>query len=493
MIFGPCCRVRVSSFLVAIVFGFPLAASAQFEVRELSLVVNELVANSATGEIHASTPGTVATDPNSVITIDPATGDVSGAIFVGSSPRTMAVSDDGDTLYVSLDGAFSVRRVDLASGVAGISFSLGSHPFFGPFGTEDIEVTPGNPDQIAVALTRPSVSPRHGGVAVFDDGVQLPLVTQEHTGSNRIEFTDDPSRVIGYNNETTEFGVRHIDIGPGGATQGMVARGVISGFGVDIEYHSGRIYATSGVVVDPNSLNAVGTYPLSRSARGVVADSGAGLVFFLTEAGIEIFDLDNFTFVETVPIPGLSFPARPSHLVQWGPGRLAFRTESSVFLVDTSPPDEDGDGVTDGIDNCLGLPNPGQDDADEDGLGDPCDPFPDRADHDLAVCEADVASVAMALDQCLATPAFLDADGDGEHDDTDPCPETAPGDAVDDAGCSHSQFCSALFEPAVCRSSDWRNDEPLDNPGDCRWSGGRRGTAVCAPRYRSGPRGMGRR
>jgi hypothetical protein len=36
--------------------------------------------------------------------------------------------------------------------------------------------------------------------------------------------------------------------------------------------------------------------------------------------------------------------------------------------------DTDGDGIGDLVDNCLLVPNPGQEDSDGDGVGDACDP-----------------------------------------------------------------------------------------------------------------------
>jgi cysteine-rich repeat protein len=43
-------------------------------------------------------------------------------------------------------------------------------------------------------------------------------------------------------------------------------------------------------------------------------------------------------------------------------------------------PDDDGDGVPDGLDNCPAIANPGQEDGDGDGIGDACDQCADRPD-----------------------------------------------------------------------------------------------------------------
>ena len=148
-------------------------------------------------------------------------------MFVGSEPGTLALSDDGQVLYVSLDGAFAVRQFDMTTQTPGLQFSLGSDPSNGSFQAEDIEVQPGNSSVIAVSRMNLRVSASHGGVAIYDSGVMRPSTTQRHTGGSRIEFSSNPSLLYGYNNQTTEFGFRTIAVDANGVAEISVTRDFI--------------------------------------------------------------------------------------------------------------------------------------------------------------------------------------------------------------------------------------------------------------------------
>lgn len=306
----------------------------------LRLITKDLIFDPFTRKIYASLPGS-APMGNSLVPLDPEAGTVGTSFFIGSEPGKLAISDDGQALYVSLDGAAAVRRFDIPSQTAGLQFSLGSDSFFGPFFVEDMEVMPGNPDTIAVSRKNLGISPRHAGVAIYENGVQLPNTTPRHTGSNVIEFSDSPSTLYGYNNETTEFGFRRMSVDASGVTTLDATGNIISGFGVDIEFAGGFIYSTTGKVVDPSVLALVGSFPGISFGALVEADSTVNKVFYLVPVGgignthtLVAFDPDTFTQVGSLDIGGVG--GNPGSLIRWGQDGLAFRTsDDQIFLIRT--------------------------------------------------------------------------------------------------------------------------------------------------------------
>jgi hypothetical protein len=280
-------------------------------------------------------------NPGSITPLDPVTGTLSQPIPVGNGPFKLALSDNKQFLYVGLDGEAAVQRVDLATQTAGLTFSLGSDPFFGPFNVEDMEVLPGSPQSIAISRKYKSVSPRHAGVAIYDNSVQRPTTTPGHTGSNVIEFSASASKLYGYNQETTEFGFRRMTVDAFGVTVLDVFDSfmgdLISG-GVDIKFDGGRIYTTSGRVIDPEARTVVGTFS-GATSLSVRPDAVLGRVFFLIPTGgptvkVSAYDLNTLQFLGSENIPGVT--GDPGNLIRWGSKGLAFRTTGGqVFLVES--------------------------------------------------------------------------------------------------------------------------------------------------------------
>ena len=146
--------------------------------------------------------------------------------------------------------------------------------------------------------------------------------------------------------------------------------------------------------------------------------------------------------------------------------------------------DIDGDGVSNRCDNCIGAANPDQGDCNGDGEGDACETDPGEGDADSdGVCDADDPcpldeqddsdgdGVCDSDDICPGGDDSVDGDNDGVPDACDPCPIDPFNDLDSDGVCDSDDNC-----PTVPNANQQDVDAdglgdacdacPADNPDD---------------------------
>jgi hypothetical protein len=228
-----------------------------------------------------------------------------------------------------------------------------------------------------------------------------------------------------------------------------------------------------------------GPYPVAVAfdPSGLAAYAGANTQNYLFK-----FDLSTKALISKEPLLSAQSNDDPQ------PRGLAVeRTGTKVFVIhgDTYPsskhmkiqvvtnaplPDSDKDGIPDNSDNCPNDYNPDQQDTDNDGVGDACDPFPLNPDN-LGACIEENAKQEQAMSKLLEENIMLksivaDDDNDGIFNSMDLCPHTPENQPVDNSGCSKTEFCASFAASRQCAAADWKNDNPL-GARDCRWYKGK--------------------
>ncbi len=435
-------------------------------VQALGVDANHMVLDQTTGTLYLSFGSDQGAMANSVVALDPATGLLGTPLNVGSEPNRMAISDDGSKLFVSIEGEHTILPMDLPSLSVGTAFSVGVDSNQNPLIAGDIVVGPGSTDSIIASLYDLSVvgRPQPYEVSVFHQGVKMPDLTQSVSKARYIEIDDDADTLFSMDMAPgTVF--RKYSQSANGWTDEVNNRWLFTDG--DIHFHDGKIFGDDGRVIDADSLLVAGKYTSETISLAVGLDVMGNRVYMATVAGVDVFVLDTFIYLDTIELPQSQSP-EPSVIEVWSPGAFAYlANDGDVYLIDVGPLDTDDDGVDDLNDNCPSVPNNQQQDLDGDGVGDFCDPFPDQTDHIIAQCNVELLALQLELSACMATTPVPDTDQDGEKDISDNCLDTEPGAAIDNNGCSQEQFCQSL-ERRQCYRGDWRNDETRRYPRDCR-------------------------
>jgi len=291
----------------------------------VSLMANDLVYDSGQQLLYASIPSIAGPAiGNSVVPIDPATGIVGNPIFVGSEPNKLALSSDNSVLWVGLDGGAAVRKVNLVTHTAGVSFPLGGGTGYynPPYTGKALAVMPGHPGTLAVCDSI-------GEVAIYDDGVKRAAEIASPSGPlNGMVFSPSGSDLYGVGSGYALFTVDST-----GVTSATVLNSSVSSN--DLRYDKGRVYLTDGAVLDANTGVQLGAFYINsqQQASGPVApDSTVGRAYLLYSSNasstrqINAYDLKTFVLKGSDPIGEVStgYSSTPAALVRWGSDGLAY-------------------------------------------------------------------------------------------------------------------------------------------------------------------------
>jgi trimeric autotransporter adhesin len=331
----------------------------------ISIPNNGMAVNPVNGLFYVSVPSSAgAPYGNCVVSVDPETGALGTPIPVGSEPDQLAISSDGTTLWVGLDGASAVREVNLITGVAGMqfSFSNNSGTYAYPPLAHAIAVLPGHPNSIVVSSALDQYT-YEDMLEIYDSGVPRTNHVALSTISSLPAIFVSPTKAEVYAT-SYESGYQVLSYNSNGlqSLAGNTGTDNFSApYGTAVQVDNGVAYLDSGLALNAETGALLGTFYSSGTtvATGpIVSDSKLGKLFILenansnstpTSAMIQAFNESNFT-----PIPsgtlqvngavsGTRYGAGSSTatelngnnpintMVRWGADGLAFRAANGVF------------------------------------------------------------------------------------------------------------------------------------------------------------------
>ena len=302
----------------------------------ISIPNNDIVYNPADGLLYASVPPEALGGPgNSVVGIDPTTGNIARTIFAGSNPDQMALSTDGTQLFVALDGAGDVAQINLVSGSVVNQFPVSSVSPYSNLKTY-LAAVPGMPNSVAVASTPTTGSQ----VTIYDSGV-----ARANT-SLSLNYSEGP---LSFGSSASTL---YMDGSPGVVSMTVGATGITGGSTLDasagenlisLQYDNGQIYLSNGQVLNALTGAVAGTFyntPTVAANGPIVSDSTLGRAFMAVssyiDSGYELFAFDetSFTQLGSIPVNDVGtngYSTTFEKIVRWGQNGLAVSAAPSPF------------------------------------------------------------------------------------------------------------------------------------------------------------------
>lgn len=302
----------------------------------IGLESNALAYNPHDGYLYASVSSYVTSQGNSIAIIDPISATVLTTIYVGSQPTTLALSDDGQVLWVYLSGSRQIRRVDLVTRTAGLTITLAPST-----SVYDLEVLPAAHDSIAVATYQYPYPYAYAGYAlvVYDNGIARPYGASLEQVTQGL-VTSSPSLIV-----TTAPSYTAIDNvcadskGVFPTVYGTTLNN--GGYSYDWStaiFSNGQLYVADGHAYDAKTGTLLNSFNYGSTSSSPVMTIDAQDVYFLTSSyrdgnyWLSVTGFDRSTAVSTAPDLLLVNAGINGPFLRWGRYGFAFLNNSNIVI-----------------------------------------------------------------------------------------------------------------------------------------------------------------
>lgn len=259
--------------------------------QSLNMQASAVIYDSVGKLLWVAIPASASANANTVVSIDPATGTLGNPIPVASDPRKLAVSSDGQYLYVSSNGLSEIQRINLSTLAIERTFPLPQENSVNTL-VNEMHIVPGSSQSIVASLELP-FGEGAAGLALFNDSGLVNWISSDFStgffAMTSFAFAGNPPVIYGLPFTTVgpvflttvtldNTGLVYSPITGTPNGQDLIAFSVVS--------DGQLLYLDNGQIWNPATQGVVGSYARAQDnppsqASSVIPDKALGRTFFL--------------------------------------------------------------------------------------------------------------------------------------------------------------------------------------------------------------------
>lgn len=289
--------------------GGGVSAPLPFTIYQVLNVPASAIAYDAfTRKLYATLPSTSTNiTGNSIVTIDPATGNVGSPINVGSEPNLLSETSDGNYFYIGLSGAKSLGRFNLLNQTLDLTIPIPAVSTFNtPAAATSLATIPGTDATLAVQTGSVEIMDISGSTGTF----------RSKAAVGAFPVFADATHFYSYDGYQLD---RYSVDANGAETIDSTTLNGLGGYNSPIALDRGLIFGGGGGIVNPSTTppSQVAVLPLGNGPYGTSL-SGGSVVPYAAEAKsfnialnfagtlsayLERFDTQHATLEQMIQVP----------------------------------------------------------------------------------------------------------------------------------------------------------------------------------------------